>query len=226
MLGAVRERTGRELDPQAFTVVFARRMTEYKRPGLVFADKPRLTEMAKKLGPVQLVFAGKAHPHDGRGREIIQQIHRAGTELGKVIPVVFIPGYDIALAKKLAAGADLWLNNPRPPLEASGTSGMKAALNGVPSLSTLDGWWAEGCVEGVTGWAIGALADDGRRERTEEQDARHAESLYHKLESAALPMFYGDQARWVEVMRSAIAINGAYFTTERMMREYAVMAYC
>ncbi|HZW09449.1 MAG TPA: alpha-glucan family phosphorylase [Phycisphaerales bacterium] len=226
LLAHVGERTGRSLDPQAFTIVFARRMTDYKRPALVFSDTARLVQMARKIGPVQLIFAGKAHPHDGRGRDIIQQVHRAGAELGRTVPVVYIPGYDIALAKKLVAGADLWLNNPRPPLEASGTSGMKAALNGVPSLSTLDGWWAEACVEGVTGWAIGAAGDDCRRERTEEQDSRHAESLYRKLEAAVLPLYYQDRAGWLGVMRGSIAINGSYFTTERMMREYAVMAYC
>ncbi len=226
MLDAVKERTGRELDTQAFTVVFARRMTDYKRPGLILSDPQRLAHIAREVGPIQLVFAGKAHPHDHRGKELIRQIHVAAAELGRAVPVVFIAGYDIALAKRLAAGADLWLNNPRPPLEASGTSGMKAALNAVPSLSTLDGWWAEGCVEGVTGWAIGTMADDCRRERTEEQDARHAVDLYHKLEGAILPLYYNDRAGWLEVMRSAVAINGSHFTTERMMREYALLAYC
>jgi len=226
MLEMVRERTDHTLDPGACTIVFARRMTDYKRPGMVCGDPERLRRIVQRAGPTQLIFAGKAHPHDHRGKEIIQQIHGAAAELAKDVPVVFIPGYDIALAKKLVAGADVWLNNPRPPLEASGTSGMKAALNGVPSLSTLDGWWAEGCVEGVTGWAIGTLSDDCRREDVGGLDRRHAESLYHKLEHEVLPMYHDDRDRWAEVMRSSIAINGSYFTTERMMREYAVQAYC
>lgn len=226
MLDEVRERAGRVLDPAACTIVFARRMTDYKRPGMVFRDMERLRRIARNAGPMQFIFAGKAHPHDHQGKDIIRQIHAAADEVGSSIPVVFIPGYDIALAKKLVAGADVWLNNPRPPLEASGTSGMKAALNGVPSLSTLDGWWAEGCVEGVTGWAIGTASDDCRHGDVGELDRRHAESLYHTLEHEVLPMFHDDRERWAELMRSSIAINGSFFTTERMMRQYAVQAYC
>lgn len=226
MLEAVRRHSGRTLEADVCTIVFARRMTDYKRPGLIFSDVERVRRIIREAGPFQLIFAGKAHPHDHRGRDIIRQIMEAAERLRGTLPVVFLPGYDIALARKLAAGADVWLNNPRPPLEASGTSGMKAALNGVPSLSTLDGWWAEGCVEGVTGWAIGTEQDDCRREAGHEQDARHAASLYHKLEGVVLPTFYQHRERWTEIMRSCIAINGSYFTTERMMREYAVMAYC
>lgn len=226
MLHAVKERTGRALAPEACTVAFARRMTDYKRPGLIFSDLERLRGIVRKSGPMQLVFAGKAHPHDYRGKEIIQQIHHAAAELGSDVPVVFIPGYDIRLAKALVAGADVWLNNPRPPLEASGTSGMKAAVNGVPSLSTLDGWWAEACVEGVTGWAIGSRADDCRHGDVGDLDRRHTEALYHALEHEVLPKFHGDRRRWASVMLGSIALNGSYFTTERMMREYAVLAYC
>ena len=226
MLATVEERTGRALDPEVMTIVFARRMTDYKRPGMIFTRLERLRQIARDAGKLQIIFAGKAHPHDHRGKEIIQQIHGAAAELGDSIPAVFVPGYDIALARKLTAGADLWLNNPRPPLEASGTSGMKAAINGVPNLSTLDGWWAEGCVEGVTGWAIGVLSDDCRHGPVYELDARHTDDLYHKLETVVLPTYYKDRPAWAEIMRSSIAINGSYFTTERMMREYAVLAYC
>lgn len=226
MLEEVAARTGRKLSADACTVVFARRMTDYKRPALIFSDLERLRRIVRKAGPMQLIFAGKAHPHDHRGKEIIQQIHGAGAELGVDVPVVFIPDYEIALAKKLVAGADVWLNNPRPPLEASGTSGMKAAINGVPNLSTVDGWWAEGCVDGVTGWAIGTRADDCRFEDLGHLDHRHAEGLYHALEHEVLPTFHDeDRERWASVMLGSIAINGSYFTTERMVREYAIRAY-
>jgi starch phosphorylase len=226
MLELVRERTGRTLSAEACTVVFARRMTDYKRPGLIFSDMERLRRIVRKTGPMQLIFAGKAHPHDHRGKEIIQRIHAAAAELGMDVPVVFIAGYEIALAKRLVAGADVWLNNPRPPLEASGTSGMKAAINGVPSLSTVDGWWAEGCVEGVTGWSIGTRADDCRFEDVGRLDHRHAEGLYHALEHEVLPTYHEHREAWAAVMLGSITINGSYFTTERMMREYAVRAYC
>jgi starch phosphorylase len=226
MLGMVRERTGKALDPEALTVVFARRMTDYKRPGLVFADIERLRRIARDVGPVQFVFAGKAHPHDGRGQEIIRQILRASKQLEGEVPVAFIQDYDITIARHLVAGADVWLNNPRPPLEASGTSGMKAALNGVPSLSTLDGWWLEGCAEGVTGWAIGdgAPAPD-KGPALDDFDVAHAEAIYEKIERVILPLYRRDRAGWARVMRSSIALNGSYFTTQRMVSEYALRAY-
>jgi starch phosphorylase len=138
-------------------------------------------------------------------------------ELAGSITVVFLPDYDMALAQVLVAGADLWLNTPLPPLEASGTSGMKAAFNGVPSLSVLDGWWMEGCIEGVTGWAIG----DGK---THEQAA--ARALYDKLEQVILPLYYSEDKRgWMRVMKGAISKNAAYFNSHRMMRRYASEAY-
>lgn len=226
MLGMVADRTGKTLSVDALTVVFARRMTDYKRPGLIFADIERLRKMAKDIGSVQFIFAGKAHPHDGRGQDIIRQIYRAAAMLEGDVPVVFIPDYDIAIAKHLVAGADVWLNNPRPPHEASGTSGMKAALNGVPSLSTMDGWWLEGCVPGLTGWAIGdgtAAPESGPA--LDDYDVQHAEEMYNRLEHDILPLYRRDRAGWIRVMKAAIALNGSYFTTQRMVSEYALRAY-
>ncbi|MCC6285702.1 MAG: alpha-glucan family phosphorylase [Phycisphaerales bacterium] len=210
---------GSRLDPEVFTVAFARRATAYKRPAMLLSDVGRLRAIVRSAGPVQVIYAGKAHPHDGRGKEIIQEIVRAAGTLRREIEVVFVPNYDIELARLYVAGSDLWLNNPEPPLEASGTSGMKAALNGVPSLSTMDGWWIEGCAEGVTGWAI---EGEGQGDALA---AAHANSLYQKLEHVILPLYYGDRTGYAKVMRRAVAINGSYFTTERMAREYALRAY-
>ncbi|MBD0272872.1 MAG: glycogen/starch/alpha-glucan phosphorylase, partial [Acetobacteraceae bacterium] len=162
--------------------------------------------------------AGKAHPRDAGGRELIRAVHAHMRELAGEIPVAFLPGYDMALAKVVVAGADLWLNTPLPPLEASGTSGMKAALNGVPSLSVLDGWWAEACEEGVTGWAIGRDGDAAGA-------ADHARDLYAKLEETVLPLWHGDRGRWTWMMKQAIARVGSRFHSQRMMRRYAAEAY-
>ncbi len=226
MLAMVKGRTGVELDPAVLTITFARRMTDYKRPGLVFADIERLRSIARNVGPLQFIFAGKAHPHDGRGQDIIRSIHRAAGMLGRDVPVVFIEDYGIDIAKHLVAGSDVWLNNPRPPLEASGTSGMKAALNGVPSLSTLDGWWLEGCVDGVTGWAIGdGSPAPAKGPALDDFDVAHAEAIYEKIEREILPLYRRDRAGWIRVMKSAIALNGSYFTTQRMVSEYALRAY-
>lgn len=191
-------------------------MTEYKRADLLFADLERLRSLARRW-PFQLVFAGKAHPHDEGGKVLIRTLHAHLQVLQPDVPGVFLPNYDMRLARLLVAGADVWLNTPQPPLEASGTSGMKAALYGVPSLSILDGWWLEGCIEGVTGRAIGdggthAVADD-------------AASLYEKLEHAVLPAYYGERRAWIAIMKGAIAKCGSLFNSHRMMRRYAVEAY-
>ena len=226
MLGKVTERTGVAFDPEALTIVFSRRMTDYKRPALIFADIARLKKIAADVGPIQFIFAGKAHPHDGRGQDIIRTIHRAAKDLQGSVPVAFYPDYDIAITRHLVAGADIWLNNPRPPLEASGTSGMKAALNGVPSLSTLDGWWIEGCVNGETGWVIGDEHEAPEKgPLLDEYDVAHAESMYDTIEHTILPLYRRDRAGWIRVMKNAIALNGSYFTTQRMVSEYALRAY-
>ena len=195
---------------------FARRMTGYKRPSLIFTDEARLIKIASQF-PLQLVFAGKAHPHDGDGKGLIADLHARSQRLRHAIPVAFVPDYDMDTSLLLVSGSDVWLNTPRPPLEASGTSGMKAALNGVPSLSILDGWWNEGCIEGVTGWGISSNgSDDGRGDAT---------ALYEKLWQTVLPLYYGERSKWIAVMKGAISKNGSLFNSHRMLRRYASEVY-
>jgi glycogen phosphorylase len=225
LLEAVRKKTGLKLDPEAFTIGFARRATGYKRADLILSDLDRLRHIAKNVGHFQLVYAGKAHPNDAGGKEIIKRIFKAKKALKKNVSIVFLDDYNLDLGGKLTSGGDLWMNTPQYPLEASGTSGMKAALNGVPSLSILDGWWVEGHIEGVTGWSIG---ESHRRDPSPEavvDNATDAESLYSKLESVILPLFYEDRNRYLAVMQHAIAINGSFFNTQRMVQQYITDAY-
>ncbi len=221
LLDHIRADHGRELDPDAFTIGFARRSTAYKRAALLLRDVERLDRMAEKHGPLQIVYGGKAHPHDDRGKEIIREIFAASERLSSRVSLVYLEDYGLSAAARLTSGVDLWLNTPEAPLEASGTSGMKAAVNGVPSLSILDGWWIEGHIEGVTGWSIGErpvlpAVPDGEKD---------AENLYRKLETVILPLYYRDRAGYLAVMRHAVALNGSFFNTERMVSEYARQAY-
>jgi starch phosphorylase len=170
-----------------------------------------------------VVFAGKSHPADEPGKAAIRRIHAMIRELAPEMRIVFVPGYETGLAKHLVTGVDVWLNTPIPPLEASGTSGMKAALNGVLNLSSLDGWWLEACVEGVTGWAVGR--DVGGADARPEAAAASAEDLYAKLEDVVLPLWHHDRDRWIWMMQQAIAKIPCYFNTQRMMRRYAAEAY-
>jgi starch phosphorylase len=220
LISLIAERTTRRLDPEALTIGFARRATGYKRPDLVFSDLARIRAIAQTRR-LQFVFAGKAHPKDEPGKQGIRSILRAGRELGDQVPVVFVPDYDLELGRALTGGVDVWLNTPLPPLEASGTSGMKAALNGVPSVSVLDGWWREGCVEGVTGWAIGT-ADSAAGESRNRDDAT---DLYRKLQDVVAPLYYDRRDGWIHVMRQCIALNGSFFNTHRMVRQYVLHAY-
>ncbi len=225
LLEAVRKKTGLKLDPQAFTIGFARRATGYKRADLILSDLDRLRQIAKNAGAFQIVYAGKAHPRDAGGKEIIKKIFKAKKALKKAVAIVFLDDYDLDLGGKLTSGGDLWLNTPQYPLEASGTSGMKAALNGVPSLSILDGWWVEGNIEGVTGWSIGEAHRGEPGPETPVDNALDAESLYAKLEGVILPLYYGSRERYLDVMRHAIAINGSFFNTQRMVQQYITDAY-
>lgn len=220
LLGTLRGTTGVALDPDAFTIGFARRAATYKQADLLFHEVDWLRVIARRAGPIQVLFAGKAHPADREGRQIIRNVFDSAVALGGDVRVVWLENYEMELGRLLTAGVDLWLNTPRRPMEASGTSGMKAALNGVPSLSVLDGWWVEGHVEGVTGWSIGEPGDYTPPDRE-----REARDLYAKLEHVILPLFYRQPSQWRTVMRNAIALNGSYFNTQRMVGQYARNAY-
>jgi starch phosphorylase len=204
------------LDPALPVIGFARRMTAYKRSDLLFSDLDRLVAIARRM-PLQIVLSGKAHPHDEGGKWLIERIHGWAEALRGAVAVAFVPDYGMDLAKTLVAGVDVWLNTPLRPLEASGTSGMKATMNGVPNLSILDGWWLEGCIEGVTGWAIGSRGDG--------DPAHDAGYLYDKLERTVLPLWYEDRRGWIAVMKGAIARNASYFNSHRMLSRYASEAY-
>jgi starch phosphorylase len=216
LIERVRDVCDVQLDLELPTLGFARRMTAYKRPDLLFTDLERLKAIAEKQ-PFQIVLAGKAHPRDQEGKQLIELLHRHMEELAGHVPMAYLPNYDLDLALNLVSGVDVWLNTPLPPLEASGTSGMKAAFNGVPSLSVLDGWWIEGCIEGVTGWAVGDGSDN--------PVTSDAESLYTKLEQVVLPLYREDRPGWLAVMQGAICLNASYFNSHRMMRRYASEAY-
>lgn len=216
LLAEVGSRTGVVLSPKVLTLGFARRAATYKRASLLFTDTARLAAIAKAAGGLQILFAGKAHPHDAPGKAIIQKVVEDAAQLSNdLLHILYLENYDWELGAKLTAGVDVWVNTPRRPYEASGTSGMKAALNGVPSLSILDGWWIEGCIEGVTGWAI----EDGANDQEE------AESLYRKLESAVVPLYLDAPEKWARMMRTTLAFNGSYFNTNRMVKQYNRNAY-
>ena len=219
LLDEIERRTGARLNQAVMTIGFARRATPYKRSDLIFSELDRLRAIARNLGPLQIVYAGKAHPRDEWGKAMIGRIYAAAAELGDAVRVLYLENYDMTLGGLLTSGVDLWLNNPLRPLEASGTSGMKAALNGVPQLSVLDGWWIEGHVEGVTGWAISDAA------RLPVDPSRDIADLYLKLERVVVPLFYGLPYAYAEVMRSAIALNGSFFNTQRMVAQYVQNAY-
>jgi len=208
LIGRVRALTGVALDPKVATLGLARRMTAYKRPDLLFTDLERLRSIAR-AHPFQVVLAGKAHPHDAEGKRLIALLNAHARALAGAVTVTYLPDYDLALAQLLVSGSDVWINTPLPPLEASGTSGMKAAFNGVPSLSVADGWWVEGCIENLTGWSVSDAA-----------------SLYDKLGSTVLPLFYAGEGRgWQRLIKGAITRNASLFNSHRMMRRYATEAY-
>ncbi len=219
LFAEIERRTSSTFDPAVMTIGFARRSTPYKRADLIFTDLDRLKAVTRHVGALQIVFAGKAHPRDDFGKGLIKRIFEASAALGTALRVVYLENYDMRLGHMLTSGVDLWLNNPLRPLEASGTSGMKAALNGVPSASVLDGWWIEGHIEGVTGWSI------GRDDPLPQDPSSDVFDLYAKLEQRILPLYYGMPYAWAEMMRHAIAINGSCFNTQRMLMQYLRNAY-
>ena len=215
LFATVKERTGVELDPNVLTLGFARRVATYKRASLLFANPERLHEIAEKLGGLQILFAGKAHPADSAGKALIREVFSAAGRLNNSkLRILYLENYDWELGEQLTGGVDVWLNTPLRPYEASGTSGMKAALNGVPSLSVLDGWWIEGCAENITGWAVDDCDDEGQE----------AECLYAKLESTVGPMFKNPKA-WARLRQHCIAMNGTFFNTHRMLGQYVANSY-
>jgi starch phosphorylase len=218
LLEEVRKSTGERFSERVLTIGFARRAAAYKRADMLFANPDRLKWITTQVGPLQVIFAGKAHPHDEEGKAMIRRVFESAAELKDNIHAVYIPDYDMRWGQWMTSGVDVWLNTPQRPYEASGTSGMKASLNGVPSLSVLDGWWIEGCIEGATGWAIGG------GNRSEDYIAEVA-SLYDKLELVILPMFYGRPNAFNEIRRYAIALNGSFFNTQRVLDQYVSNAY-
>jgi starch phosphorylase len=221
LIALVNRETNAGMDIDILTIGYARRMTAYKRPDLLFHDIRELDRIFEQSGPFQVVYAGKAHPHDQPGKQLIKQVFESKRSLKKV-QVAYLENYDMEMGRLITSGVDVWLNTPEPPMEASGTSGMKAALNGVPSFSIPDGWWLEGCIEGLTGWSIGEEARDPQTRSDGEKDAR---SLYEKLEHTVIPTFYGKRQQFIDIMRHAIALNGSFFNTQRMLQQYVLRAY-
>ena len=219
LIDSIFQETGVQLDPEVLTIGFARRATAYKRADLIFYDINRLVDISRKYGKIQLVFSGKAHPKDWSGKELIRKIVQISQQIRGEIEVIYLENYNINLARQMISGVDLWLNTPKKPQEASGTSGMKAAHNGIPSLSILDGWWIEGCIEGFTGWSIGSACD------IESSDQEDAASLYDKLQNIVIPIYYKNQGKWINIMRHSIAMNASFFNTQRMLLQYVLHAY-
>ena len=222
LLDFVNRETGAAMDEHILTIGFARRASTYKRGDLLFQDIERIKRISNQVGKIQIIYGGKAHPRDDKGKELIKRIFKARQELQQDIRVTYLENYNMTLGAMMTSGVDIWLNTPEPPMEASGTSGMKAALNGVPNLSVLDGWWIEGHIEGLTGWSIGASTRGNGENRDHSLDAP---SLYDKLEHAVVPLFYHDRNSFMNIMAYSIAINGSFFNTQRMMQDYVLNAY-
>ncbi|MBN4080796.1 alpha-glucan family phosphorylase [Caldithrix abyssi] len=209
LLGYANSQTGKALAEDILTLGFARRAAEYKRARLIFQDLNRLVEIGH--GKLQIIFAGKAHPQDNLGKAIIKDIVEKANELYGKVKVVFLENYNMWLGKLITSGVDVWVNTPLRPNEASGTSGMKAALNGIPNLSILDGWWAEACNHNVNGWGIGTHENA--------DDEKDANDLYHILENNIMPTYYDDRIKWISIMKEAVK-TGVDFSAHRMVKDY------
>ncbi|MGM5484056.1 MAG: alpha-glucan family phosphorylase [Nanobdellota archaeon] len=211
--------TGMSYD--TLTIGFARRAATYKRADLILRDVERLKKIAENR-PLQIIMAGKAHPNDDAGKGMIKHVFDIIESLPDNIKIVYLPNYEMWLGQLMTSGVDVWLNTPLRPLEASGTSGMKAAHNGVPHFSILDGWWLEGHVENVTGWSIGARMDDPEQASDDENDAK---DLYKKLEEVIIPLFYDNKDGWIKMMHHTISHNASFFNTQRMVSQYVMNCY-
>lgn len=221
LIAVVNEISGTRLRADKLLIGFARRAAAYKRAQLIFDDPERLQRLFDDHG-VQLVFAGKAHPHDERGKALVARLVAESRKHPN--HVVFLPDYDMRLGAVMTRGCDVWLNNPRRPMEASGTSGMKAAMNGVLNMSILDGWWPEGCVHGKTGWQIGAGEDpDGTPD--DQIDRRDRDALFDVLATEVIPRYYDDRERWIEMMLESIAMSRWRFSSCRMVEDYYRLLY-
>ena len=222
LLDFIHEKAGVTMDADTLTIGFARRATEYKRATMIFSDLDRLRE-AQRDQKIQLIFAGKAHPKDVMGKKLIEEIYEYIERLKNDVKIVYLENYTMEMAGKLTSGVDVWLNTPLPPYEASGTSGMKAAHNGVINFSVLDGWWIEGCVEGLTGWAIGPSPDSVVSE--EDRRRRELNDIYGKLQYLISPKYYETRDAWIDMMKNSVGKVAYYFNTHRMMRKYSSDAY-
>ena len=222
MINYINELTRVGMKENILTIGFARRVADYKRHNFIFSDLKRLRKISKKY-PFQIIFSGKAHPQDKSGKKIIKKVFQNIKKLRNDIKIVYLSNYDIGMAKKLTAGCDVWLNTPLPSLEASGTSGMKAAHNGGINFSILDGWWPEGCIEGINGWSIGPHPDEkiSRKKRSQKE----LDDFYTKLENVILPIYYNQQDKWIEIVKNSISKIAYYFNTNRMITQYFLHAY-
>jgi glycogen phosphorylase len=219
LINFVKMRTGQVLNPEHLIIGFSRRAVPYKRADLIFSQ-PELMEPFFKSGKIQIIFSGKAHPLDDQGKAIVENL----VSMTKKYPnsVVFLENYDMTIGAQLVRGSDIWLNNPRRPMEASGTSGMKAAMNGVLNLSVLDGWWPEACENGITGWQIG---DGFESEDAAIQHAHDSEALFKVLLEEVLPTYYDHRAKWVNMMAASIEATRDEFDVKRMLRDYYELLY-
>ena len=222
LIDYINETTNAGMDVDTLTIGFARRATGYKRNALIFSDLERLKKINREEG-LQLVFGGKAHPKDDEGKKMIQEIVGYSHDLKDELKIVYLENYEMGLAKKMVSGVDVWLNTPMPPYEASGSSGMKAAHNGVLNFSVIDGWWVEGMIEGVTGWSIGRAPNGDFSE--EELRIKELEDLYSKLEYIIAPTYYNKKDAWITMMKNAIGKTANYFNSHRMMLRYVTEAY-
>lgn len=222
LIDYVNKETNVDMDYESLTIGFARRAAEYKRTTFLFSDLERLRK-ANHKGRIQVVMAGKAHPRDEKGKKAIEKVFEIKRTLKDEIRIAYLQNYDMDLALKMVSGADVWLNTPLPPQEASGTSGMKAAHNGVVNFGVLDGWWIEGWIEGVTGWSIGP--EPGEKVSSEEARSRELEDFYGKLEHIIIPMFYHRRDEWIRMMNNSIGMVASFFNSHRMMRRYVTEAY-
>ena len=209
LLGYANSQVSKALDGDTLTIGFARRAATYKRAQLLFHDMDRLESLGAEK--IQVIFSGKAHPKDHEGKEVIRQIVSKSKAMFGKVKIIYLENYNMWLGRMITSGVDVWLNTPLRPNEASGTSGMKATLNGVPNLSVLDGWWAEGCKNGVNGWAVG--------DPEHPDDEKDADHLYSVLENSVIPTFYNDRNKWISMMKEAIK-TGVDFTAHRMIMEY------